>query len=241
MFLQNLNKYASAINAMIIVIIFSFANYAYSSKNQEQIKEEISYLISANEFMRALALLDNVIGLIPDNAELYRNKGYCLLRLNKFTEAIETYNKAIELDPYVSSAYTNKAASLFGLGKYKESLIETNKALEISVDNEGRAENLHHLCGALTSLEQFDKALEACNEAIRLDPFYAEIYGTRAATLYGLKRYKDSLNDCDKGIELNPNIAGLYYNKGVVLRKLHRELEAVESFKKATKLKGYKL
>lgn len=219
----------------IIVICVYPVNYVVA-EGAEQLKQ-IDYLISSHTFDKALEKLDEAIKFAPNNAELYRKKGYCLLISGAFKGAVENYDKAIALGDTSSGNLTNKAAALIKQGKPQEALEVTTIALSRT---DGKiAENYHHLCGALTGLEKFKDAIVACDKAIYLEPGYAQIRGTRAVVLYSLKKYAEALIEISAAIELNSYLAELYYIKGIILNKLHREQEALKMFQKAASLKKY--
>ena len=47
-------------------------------------------------------------------------------------------------------------------------------------------------------LGRYRKAIEACEQAIRLDPSYAEAHNTRGYALNELGRYKEAIKACEQ-------------------------------------------
>ena len=82
-------------------------------------------------------------------------------------------------------------------------------------------------------LEMYDKALEAYEEAIHLEPNNALVYKKKGRTLYTLRRYKEALIAYKQVLRLDPNNADAYNNKGLMLRKLGRYEEALEAYEQA--------
>ena len=70
-----------------------------------------------------------------------------------------------------------------------------------------------------------EKALEAYDTAIRLQPDYAEVYNNRGNIKNGLGCPDDAVADYDTAIRLNPHFAEAYYNRGTQ-KVLCEELDA---------------
>ena len=70
-----------------------------------------------------------------------------------------------------------------------------------------------------------EKALDAYDTAIRLQPDYAEVYNNRGNIKNGLGCPDDAVADYDTAIRLNPHFAEAYYNRGTQ-KVLCEELDA---------------
>src|SRR5437764_903772 len=88
------------------------------------------------------------------------------------------------------------------------------------------------------NLKQYSEALEASEQAIRLDPSNASAYLNKGYALHSLKRYEEALEAYEQAIRLNPNYVLAYNNKGNTLQELNRKEEALEAYDKARQL-GY--
>lgn len=90
---------------------------------------------------------------------------------------------------------------------------------------------------SLHGLGNYDRALEAFDAGIALDPNYAEAYNYRGIVLANLERYQDALVSFDKAIALKPDYAECHNNLGIVLQELGHPEEALASFDRAIALK----
>jgi tetratricopeptide (TPR) repeat protein len=88
----------------------------------------------------------------------------------------------------------------------------------------------------LYGLKRYTEALEAYEQAIRLDPNNADAYCGKGAALDKLKRYTEALGVCEQAIRLDPNLAGAYDTKGTALEGLDRKKEAQQAYEKARQL-----
>jgi tetratricopeptide (TPR) repeat protein len=90
----------------------------------------------------------------------------------------------------------------------------------------------------LRNLKRYDESLSAYEQAIRLDPNYANACNGKGNVLWDLKRYDEALAAYEQAIRLDPNFANAYYNKGLALDKLGKSQEAKLAYDKARQL-GY--
>jgi tetratricopeptide (TPR) repeat protein len=89
----------------------------------------------ANDFEKAITVLDTVLEMVPDNASAYSNKGTALVKLGQNEEAIKAYDKAIEIKSDYSGVWYNKGVTLAKLGRNEEALEIYNKVLEFEQNN----------------------------------------------------------------------------------------------------------
>ncbi len=68
---------------------------------------------------------------------------------------------------------------------------------------------------ALIDKEEYDKAIEAFNEAIRLEPGYAAAYKGRGNAWAKKGKYDKAIQDFSEAIRLNPQYAQAYNNRGL--------------------------
>ena len=85
----------------------------------------------------------------------------------------------------------------------------------------------------LYGAQQHQAALGCYDDAIRIDPGYAEAFCNRGLVLYMLRQYQASLQSFDQAIHLNPQFAEAYFNQGNTRNALHQYSEALESYDKA--------
>lgn len=79
-------------------------------------------------------------------------------------------------------------------------------------------------------------ALQHFNDAIKLDPGFADAYAQVAESLYSLKRYSEAIPYYDKVIELKSENAEAYNDRGLAKRYTNDYYGAIDDFSKAIEL-----
>ncbi len=116
-------------------------------------------LMDAGSYSEAVSQFDQAISLDPGDPYAHYNKGYALLMLEDYWNALSSFNAVLEISPDMGDALVNKAACL------------------ISLADAGQVED----AGAT-----YGKAIEACNEAIRLDNSNKRAWYNRGMAYRGL-------------------------------------------------------
>ena len=93
----------------------------------------------------------------------------------------------------------------------------------------------------LYSLGQYREALAAYEQALRLDPYFADAYFGKGNALYFLKRLEEALMAFEQAIHLNPRDAAFHNNKGSALYSLGRYREALEAYNQALRLDSHQV
>ena len=97
-------------------------------------------------------------------------------------------------------------------------------------------EQFFHMGNVFFEREDYEEALIAYEEVIRLDPNDAGAYIGRGEALYKLKRYEEALATHKLAIRLDLNNTRAYVGKGNALRALRRYHEASQAHEQAIRL-----
>ena len=79
---------------------------------------------------------------------------------------------------------------------------------------------------ALFEAGLYDQAIEEYDEAIRLNPEFADAYYNRGAAYGRLGQFQLAIEDCDEAIRLDPENAFAYLLRGAVYSDMGRPIEA---------------
>ena len=97
---------------------------------------EVENLYNTKKQLEALALLDDILKIEPDNEMGLRNKGIISMNFRKYEQSIELMDKLLENNPDDTEILCRKSVSLEMLGKHVESLKYLDRVLKIEPDNE---------------------------------------------------------------------------------------------------------
>jgi tetratricopeptide (TPR) repeat protein len=91
-------------------------------------------------------------------------------------------------------------------------------------------------CFELNRKQENDKAIGDCNQAIRLNPNYANAFFNRSNAYRAKGQYDRAIEDFDQAIRLKPNYAKAFYNRGVSWGRKNDLQRALSDFKKFSEL-----
>jgi len=88
----------------------------------------------------------------------------------------------------------------------------------------------------LTHSGQYDDAVNAFNEAIDMDPSFAEAWCNKGIALDELGKHDEAIDAYDEAIKINPQLIGAWYNKGITLDEQNNHEGAIEAYDEAIKI-----
>ena len=104
------------------------------------------------------------------------------------------------------------------------------------VDNEILVQQKNDEGNEFAYQKNYQSAISKYNEAIKLNPNYAETYFNRGVVYDELKNYQQAIFDYTKAIELNQNDTDAYNNRGTIYYVLGNYEQAISDYNQAIKL-----
>jgi mannosyltransferase len=83
---------------------------------------------------------------------------------------------------------------------------------------------------------KYNEAIKCFNEAVEINPSYANAWCDKGQALYKLGKYEEAVKAFDKAIEVNPLLAVAWNNKGLTLSCQGKYDDAFKCYDKATKI-----
>ncbi|MFM2314066.1 MAG: hypothetical protein RLZZ04_3342, partial [Cyanobacteriota bacterium] len=163
------------------------------------------------------------------------------LESKQYPEAIKFYENGLKKLPYTKSqvrnfesAWLQKAAAQRKLNDYEGALQTLNTALK-------RYQSpLLWNSKALTlySLKQYEKAIAAYDQSIKIAPENIWLWNNRGEAYTGMKEYDRAIADFKQAIKLDPNRSFVPWNNlGKVYYQQKRYQQAIEAYNEALAIK----
>ena len=168
----------------------------------------------------------------PPTAAALLQQGLFHHQRGELSLAMDRYTDVLRINPNDADALYYVAVVACQEGQYSQGVELAKRAIA----NGPPQARVHNVLGqAYDRLEQPLEAIKQYDEALRLDPDFAEAHGNRAGIMADAGFPEEALKSYDRALALNPNMTD-WLNRGAVLHGLGRNDEAIESFDKAIAL-----
>ena len=88
----------------------------------------------------------------------------------------------------------------------------------------------------LLNARRYREAIPHFDEAIRLNPRYAQAYHNRGVAYRNLGQHQRAIQDYDQAIRLNPRYAEAYNNWGVAYKNIGQHQRAIQDYDEAIRI-----
>ncbi len=124
-------------------------------------------LSDKQDYDKAIADYNEGIRLDPYDASAYFNRGFAWSKKEEYDKSIADYTEAIRHDPNIPSAYFNRGLNWAEKGDLDEALADFNRAVRLNPDF---LEALDEIAGVRLYQNEYDTAIAACGEVLRVRP-----------------------------------------------------------------------
>ncbi len=186
--------------------------------------------IAAGDFSSAIAALQRMAELEPDNAEPLVALADLYMMARQIDQVFALSQQALRIDAENVAALAMHARALDWLGQYEAASDFAFDALDLEPDN---PDVLAVLGEIYSDVGNWPRAQAYLDEALSIDP--DNILARRnLAVLYELQKdYERAIVELDRAIELAPNRPDLYIEKGRQYHYLDEWGAAIESYEQA--------
>lgn len=166
-------------------------------------------------------------------------KGITEYDKQEYEKVIAYMKNAVEKDR--NSINAPDAFIYMGLGYERINLSEKGiEQYDIIIKNYPGYANMyqaHYNKGViLQRLKRHKEALDANEEAIKLNPQYSFAWNNKGVILKSMGQFDDALKAYEEAIRINPDYINAWFNKGDILIELKNNSEAIKAFEEVLKL-----
>ena len=179
--------------------------------------------MNKHEFDKALSEYDEAIRLDPKNGMAYCGRGAASTEKGEFDQAIASFDEAIRLDPQIANMPFYK--------RYRTAA----ESLRPNPRNPKFAEEAQRGLDAFQRAD-YDQAIVAFDELIRLDPNHSEAHRWRGDASLNKHEFDKALSEYDEAIRLDPKNGMAYSGRGAASTEKGEFDKAIASFDEAIRL-----
>jgi len=195
---------------------------------------------SIGKFEEAIKDFEKCVELKPTNYVCYNYIGYSYFNLKKYNDALKNFENYLKYDtknyvPYYYRALINEANGNSSQAKVDYDLIAKNfpEAIKNIIADGKQLENQGDYTGQLV---YFQKAEEKYNEAIKINPKYADAYIKRGVIEGKIGNINNALADFNIAIKLDSTNFEAYTSRGFANDLLQNNEAALKDYNKAISL-----
>lgn len=209
----------------LTVVALSACNTPTQTSNNDETESVI--ITDSTEYYENL-ILDN-----SSEPQPYFDRAGWHLRNGRITEGVNDLNLSIEADSTFGAAWSAKADALYLLREFDECINHLDVCLKYAPNNTScklrRAEMYIHL-------NQFEKALETLNDALRINDQLHEAYWMKGAIYRDSGDLDKALSSLQTSVEVNPNFFDGFISLGMVFLESNDPI-AIDYFNSAIALR----
>lgn len=207
-------------------------------------------LLRLLEASSAQSAFDQAIKIKPDFYEAWYARGGALMRQEKYAEAIESFKKATEYNPNSDASWRQLGNAFYYSKQYPEAQSAFARAIELKPDDfilyvfqgvvlreAGSYPEAIKFCDRALEINPYpvvyalrgsihynmgnhQSAIADFDNALRLQPDYADVYGKRGFVKFSLEDYQGAIADFNEALRFQPEYADAYAGRGVVRAKM---------------------
>ena len=163
----------SVVSRVAAGFLFFLGCWASPAQTPQELATAAGRALQAKDYATAEAGYAQILGRLPDSAEMHSNYGMACYYQRKFDCAERAFARAIELKPGLFLPNWLLAQLLSERGDYRRALPHAERAHAQGLA-QGEVRNL--LAGILVGLERHDRAVQLYKKALEADPSDADTY-----------------------------------------------------------------
>lgn len=199
----------------------------------ERLADQAIACVKERKAIQAIALLSELIGIDPDNAQAYLNRGSSYVRVGEFGLGLRDYDRVIELEPNRFEGWYNRGSTHLAAREYDEAVADLTQTIRLKPDL------AYAYCNrGLAFLRQADreKARADFKRGLELRVDVPLCYYGRGEIELADGEYREAIDDLTRGINFKPTAEALA-QRATAYERLGESEKALNDYRKALSLR----
>ena len=184
----------------VLLAIF-LVTLAYAQTEKALFESGVAQM-KANKYQEAIETFTRLIGMVPDNPDVYKNRGVAHMKLNQYDEAIADFEKTKEIKPDLKGLYSNLGVAWYYKGEYVQAVKNYNMEIALTPDNYYAYFN-RAICRA--ELQEYDLSLKDVETALGFSPKFYLAMCLKGDILAKTGRYNEARDAYKQAVALDPD------------------------------------
>jgi len=203
-----------------------------SGQRADQLAKRAFACLKERKPLQSIALFSELIGIEPNNAQAYLNRGSTYVGMGQLDAGLKDYSHVIELEPGHFEGWYNRGASRLAARQYDEAILDLTETIRLKPDlayaycNRG--------LGYLRKAE-LEKARADFEKGLKLRLDMPLCYLGRGDIELADGKYRDAIEDLTRGINFKPTAEALAH-RGTAYERLGESEEALRDYRSALSL-----
>jgi len=211
-------------------LFFLLAPVHAQGQEMKELSAKLMALMDKQDLGKAIKVLDRMIALRPDSANLYTKKATCLCRSGKAQESFPFYNRALELDPQNVLALVDRGTCFLENGHPEKAEQDYTEGMALTTNDTLLALCYMNRAAARRSYRDFKGDLEDNLKALEYEPDNIGVHNNIGMTYAEKKEYDKAEFHLRKVLALDSTFPGGLMNLGFLYSELERFKEALDIF-----------
>ncbi|WDP88770.1 MAG: tetratricopeptide repeat protein [Desulfobacter sp.] len=138
-----------------------------SAGTEDELFDRGVALLKKEKAGEAVAVFSQLIKIMPDSPDAYRNRGVGYMKMKRYDEAINDFQTAVTLKPDLKDLYSNMGVAWYYKKEYRKAIEFYDKELALRPDNHFGYFN-RAICWA--ALNEYDRGIADAEKSLDLFP-----------------------------------------------------------------------
>ncbi len=163
-------------------------------------------------YQQGISFGESAVELDPMDVDARRAYAYSLIWVGRREEAINELEDAVVINPNLTAPYFELAAQYIAQDEYERAVATYERVLSLEPFN---TRALLRLCETFSRVGQDGQAQGYCEDALNLDPNYAEAYRQLGMVQYRRRNYEGAIENFNRCVNLGSSEIQCYYLRGL--------------------------